>query len=164
MPRHGRLSVKARWTLISAGLASLGGALAAGTTPPYPFNDPALPTEDRISDLVARMTTAEKVGFLFMDANLALGNNVIIHGNNGDLPSTNISRLGVPMFDWMSGGNVYRGAPNGCNINCCSCYDGHNMSNCCVDHHATQFPQVTTLFCGRYSDGMCLSHAPRCLA
>ena len=42
-------------------------------------------------------------------------------------------------------GNVYRGASNGCILNCCSCYDGTNMSNCCHDGAATQFPQVRHL-------------------
>ena len=73
------------------------------------------------------MKVSEKVGMLFMEADMALGNDVIVRGANGDLPSTNISRLGVPEFNWMSGGNVYRGAPNGCNLNCCSCYDGHEQ-------------------------------------
>mmetsp|Transcript_23235 Transcript_23235/g.69683 ORF Transcript_23235/g.69683 Transcript_23235/m.69683 type:complete len:734 (-) Transcript_23235:164-2365(-) len=76
-----------------------------------------------------------------MNAKMAWGNDVLPAG--GDLPSTAIPRLGVPAFDWMSQGNVYRGVSNGCNMGCCSCYDGHNMSNCCTDGVGTQFPQGT---------------------
>ena len=76
-----------------------------------------------------------------MDGKMAFGNDVLPKG--GDLPSTAIPRLGVQPFNWMSQGNVYRGASNGCNINCCSCYDGKNMSNCCIDGSATVLPQGT---------------------
>ena len=34
---------------------------------------------------------------------------------------------------------------SGCLVNCCSCYDGHDMNKCCHDGAATQFPQGTGL-------------------
>jgi hypothetical protein len=51
----------------------------------------------------------------------------------------------------------YRGAANGCNIGCCSCYDPvHHPGVCCVDAFATQFPQVSNrievCFCGEIYD------------
>lgn len=51
----------------------------------------------------------------------------------------------------------YRGAANGCNIGCCSCYDPvHHPGVCCVDAFATQFPQVPNrtevCFCGEIYD------------
>lgn len=107
----------------------------------YPFNDITLGTEKRVEDLLARMTLKEKVGQLFMNAKMAWGNDQLPKG--GDLPSTAVPRLGVPAFNWMSQGNVYRGASNGCTINCCSCYDGHDMHKCCHDANATQLPQGT---------------------
>ena len=107
----------------------------------YPFNNASLATNTRVSDLLSRMTLHEKIGQMFMDANMAFGNDALKNGT--DLRSTAIPRLGVPEFNWMGQGNVYRGAANGCQLNCCSCYDGHNMSNCCRDGYATQFPQGT---------------------
>ena len=119
--------------------------LVSSATGAYPFNNDSLPAAARAADLLSRLSLEEKIGMTFMQADMAYGNDTIEcrTGCGGDLPSTNVSRLGVPMFNWMSQGNVFRGASNGCNINCCSCYDGHNMSNCCVDGVATQFPQGT---------------------
>ena len=89
---------------------------------------------------MGRLTLSEKVGMLFMDASMAFGNDTI--PINGDLPSTAVPRLGVPQFNWMSGGNVYRGAPNGCNLGCCTgCPSG--LGQCCTDGNATQLPQGT---------------------
>ena len=108
----------------------------------YPFNDPALPTDRRVADLLSRMMLHEKIGMMFMQGDMAFGNDRLPRGGV-DYPSTAIPRLGVPEFSWMGQGNVYRGASNGCEINCCTCFDGHNMSNCCHDGAATQFPQGT---------------------
>ena len=114
-------------------------ALCSGLfTPNYPFRNTSLTVEARGEDLLSRMTLHDKVGQLFMAAKMAFGNDVLPKG--GDLPSTAIPRLGVGAFDWMSQGNVYRGASNGCAINCCSCFDGHNMSKCCVDGAAYIMP------------------------
>merc|ERR1719440_2543119 len=89
--------------------------------------------DTRVSDLLSRLTTHEKIGMLFMNAKMAYGNSTLDNSSkDGDLASTAVPRLGLPQFNWMSQGNVYRGASNGCNLGCCSCYDGHNMSNCCV--------------------------------
>jgi beta-glucosidase len=106
----------------------------------YPFNDITLSPAERAADLVSRLTLPEKVGQLFMDANMAYGNDTL--PVNGDLPSTAVPRLNVPQFNWMSGGNVYRGAPNGCDLNCCTkCNSG--KGGCCADGFATQLPQGT---------------------
>ena len=86
----------------------------------FPFNDPALPLEERVEDLLARLTLEEQMSLLYMNGSMAYGNDTIIHGKAGDLPNTNLSRLGIPMFHWMGQGSVYRGAANGCNVNCCS--------------------------------------------
>ena len=110
--------------------------------PAFPFNDPTLETNVRVKDLLGRMTLHEKVGMMFMAADMAFGNDALPKGGV-DEPSNAIPRLGVPEFSFMGQGNVYRGASNGCTINCCSCFDGHNMSNCCHDGAATQFPQGT---------------------
>jgi hypothetical protein len=46
-------------------LASLGiqccAAVPSEPAPPYPFNDPTLPTDQRVADLVSRLTLEEKV-------------------------------------------------------------------------------------------------------
>ena len=49
----------------------------------YPFNDPALPTEERVNDLISRMTVEEKVSQMLHAA-----------------PA--IDRLGVPAYDWWN--------------------------------------------------------------
>jgi beta-glucosidase-like glycosyl hydrolase len=118
-------------------LLALSPALAQ---PAFPFNDESLPRAARAADLVSRLTLEEKVGMLTMDASMAFGNDTL--PVNGDLPSTAVPRLGVPQFNWMSGGNVYRGAPNGCDLNCCTaCPSG--AGGCCTDGFATQLPQGT---------------------
>ena len=105
----------------------------------YPFNDETLAPKVRAMDLINRLTISEKVGMLFMDANMAFGNDTL--PVNGDLPTTSVPRLNVPQFNWMSGGNHYRGAPNGCVLNCCTaCLSG---GGCCHDGFATQLPQGT---------------------
>ena len=46
------------------------------------------------------------------------------------------------MFNWMGQGSVYRGASNGCNLNCCS--GNVPPGNCSlIDGVATQLPQGT---------------------
>lgn len=115
----------------------------ASLRPWYSFNDPTLATHVRVADLLSRLTLHEKVGMMFMSADMAFGNDKLPKGGV-DEPSTAIPRLGVPEFSWMGQGNVYRGASNGCTINCCSCYgETHNFSKCCHDGSATQFPQGT---------------------
>eukprot|EP00966_Prymnesium_polylepis_P033394 776460-Prymnesium_polylepis.2 len=108
---------------------------------PYPFQDPMLPVEQRVDDLLRRLTLHERVGMLYMNATMAYGNDTLV-GKGGDLPSTGVPRLGVPMFSWMGQGSVYRGAANGCNLNCCS--GNVPPGNCSlIDGVATQFPQGT---------------------
>ena len=90
------------------------------------------------------MTLHEKIGQMFMNSKMAFGNDVVPKG--GDLPSTAIPRLGVGEFIFMGDGNVYRGAGNGCDINCCSCFNPPTCTGgacCCTDQSATQFPQGT---------------------
>ena len=115
----------------------------------YAFCNMSLSISERVDDLLGRLTVAEQVGMTFMSASMAYGNSTLGNASiAGGLPSTAVERLGLPQFNWMGQGNIYRGASNGCNLGCCSCYDGHNMSNCCVDRSsagsgATQFPQGT---------------------
>ena len=92
------------------------------------------------------MTTHEKVGNMFMSAGMAFGNDQLPKGGV-DEPSTAIPRLGVAEFNYMAQGNVYRGASNGCLVNCCSYCPGSRYGPpphaCCHDGGATQFPQGT---------------------
>ena len=109
---------------------------------PYPFNNASLSPSNRAADLLGRLTLAEKVGMLYMDASMAFGNDSLPVG--GDLPSTEVKRLGVPQFIWMGQGSVYRGAANGCNLGCCTaCPNG--LAGCCHDGVSTQLPQGTGL-------------------
>jgi beta-glucosidase len=78
--------------LLAAFVAVAGGtAASAQTTYKYPFQDPALPAEQRIDDLVSRMTLDEKIDLL---------------GRTSAIP-----RLGVPAFGFSEGihGVVQRG-------------------------------------------------------
>src|SRR5689334_8405302 len=50
---------------------------------PFPFLNPALAREERIDDLVARLTLAEKISQL-------------VHENNA------IERLGIPAYNWWN--------------------------------------------------------------
>ena len=106
----------------------------------YPFNDPTLPPSARAADLLSRLTLPEKIGMLYMSSTMAFGNDSL--PVNGDLPSTAVPRLGVPQFNWMSGGSHYRGAPNGCVLGCCTACPAP-ASGCCHDGAATQLPQGT---------------------
>ena len=72
-----------RWTAVfGAGLA-LAGLARAGAQAPMPFQDPTLPTSQRVDDLVSRMTLPEKAAQMGTDA-----------------PA--IARLGVPAYFWWS--------------------------------------------------------------
>lgn len=140
----------ALWVAVFACLCtrvSAASRVSSACLPPhdvYPFCNLSSPMKLRVDDLLSRLTLHEKVGMVFMDANMAYGNSTLSNtSQEGDLASTAVPRLGLPQFNWMGQGNVYRGASNGCNLNCCSCFDGHNMSNCCVDGFATVFPQGT---------------------
>ena len=46
----------------------------------YPFNDPALPTDRRVADLLSRMTLHEKIGMMFMQGDMAFGNDRLPRG------------------------------------------------------------------------------------
>ena len=133
---------------LAALLAAAAAAAAAAASPPYPFNDATLPAPQRAADLLARLTLHEKVGMLFMDASMAFGNDALPKG--GDLPSTAVPRLGVPQFNWMSMGNVFRGASNGCKLGCCTrCPTSATSAPpraagaCCTEGNSTQLPQGT---------------------
>jgi beta-glucosidase len=69
---------------LSIGIATLAGT-ARGSEPPPPFRDPELPVENRVSDLISRLTVGEKISQLMMT-------------------SPAIPRLGVPAYDWWSEG------------------------------------------------------------
>jgi hypothetical protein len=172
--RHARAQQHVAWACTAAFVSS-STALArphhAHANPNnnyYPFNNASLPAAERAADLLSRLTVHEKVGMLFMDASMAYGNDTLPKG--GDLPSTSVPRLGVPQYNWMSQGSVYRGAANGCILNCCSAcppsgasssYDDDNggdgggdpddaapvateeVGACCHDGFATQLPQGT---------------------
>ncbi|WP_460710336.1 exo-beta-d-1,3/1,6-glucosidase [Nocardioides dilutus] len=92
-----------------------------------PYRDPSLSVEERIDDLVARMTTAEKVGQLLqLDANaqddledLVLGRHAgsILHGSRQRLTQAISlaarSRLGIPLLiaeDCIHGHSFWPGA------------------------------------------------------
>lgn len=62
----------------------------------YPFCDPALPLSDRLDDLIDRLTLDEKP--LLLTAR--------------ESPKGNISRLGIPEYDW--GGNCMHGVQSRC--------------------------------------------------
>ena len=51
--------------------------------PKFPFNDPNLTTDQRVADLLERLTLEEKVGMMM----------------NG---STGIERLGIPDYNWWN--------------------------------------------------------------
>ena len=98
--------------------------LLASCLPPhdhYPFCNFNLSEDARLDDLIGRLTLAELVGQLFMDANLAYGNTTVFNSSNGDLRSTGIDRLGIAQFNYMGQGSIYRGAANGCDLNCRHC-------------------------------------------
>ena len=50
--------------------ACLCTVVASGPTS-YPFNDVTLATDERVKDLISRMTLKEKVGMLFMSGKMA---------------------------------------------------------------------------------------------
>ena len=80
---QGRKQGRRRWTAVfGAGLA-LAGLARAGAQAAFPFQDPSLPTAQRVDDLVARMTLPEKAAQMGTDA-----------------PA--IARLGVPAYFWWS--------------------------------------------------------------
>lgn len=62
----------------------------------YPFCNASLPMPDRVNDLVSRLTNVEKATLLIAR----------------ESPKGNISRLGVPEYDW--GGNCIHGVQSRC--------------------------------------------------
>ena len=70
-------------TLLMEALAAMALLSAAQAADNLPFQDPALPFEQRVADLVGRLTLGEKVGEMM---NGAMG----------------IPRLGVPAYDWWN--------------------------------------------------------------
>lgn len=63
------------------------------TTAKLPFCDRSKPIEERVADLVARLTLQEKI------AQLTTGNGV-----NGGTGNNAIARMGIPRYDWWSEG------------------------------------------------------------
>ena len=122
--------------------------LTASCLPPHdalPFCNVSLAESSRLTDLISRLTTAELVGQLFMDGDLAYGNTTLVNSSNGDLASTGVPRIGLAQFNFMGQGNIYRGASNGCDLNCCT----GGKPPCIIDKPlATVFPQGTGLAAG----------------
>ncbi|KAK2606809.1 hypothetical protein N8I77_005535 [Diaporthe amygdali] len=56
---------------------TVSNSKAAVAKPLYPYNDPSLPTDERVADLLSRMTLEEKAGQLF--------HNMILPGPDGSL-------------------------------------------------------------------------------
>ena len=71
-----------RMAALGIGLALAGGAKSQAQTA-FPFQDPSLPTAQRVTDLVGRMTLTEKAAQMGTDA-----------------PA--IARLGIPAYYWWS--------------------------------------------------------------
>lgn len=65
--------------------AALAGQLAWASEPPMPFRDADLPVDQRVNDLLSRLSLDEKVGELMMS-------------------SPGIPRLGIPAYDWWNEG------------------------------------------------------------
>ena len=112
------------------------------TTAYHPFCNTTLPESTRLDNLLSLLTVEELVGQLFMDADLAYGNTTITNSTNGDLRSTSVPRLGLAQFNYMGQGNIYRGASNGCDLNCCT----GGKPPCIIDKpFASVLPQGTGL-------------------
>lgn len=106
----------------------------------YAFCNVSLAEPTRLDDLIGKLTTTELIGQLFMDADLAFGNTTYPNSSKGDLKSTSVPRLGIAQFSHLGQGSVYRGASNGCNLNCCT----GGKPPCIFDRpYATVFPQGT---------------------
>jgi beta-glucosidase len=69
------------FSLMTASGITLGQDQPAGAAPPFPFQNPDLPFEHRVNDLVSRMTLDEKVSQMLFNA-----------------PA--INRLGIPEYNW----------------------------------------------------------------
>ena len=67
--------------LMCAGLSSC--KQAQQIVPEYPFNDPSLSVEERVNDLLGRLTAEEKVGMM-MNSSIA------------------VERLGIPAYNWWN--------------------------------------------------------------
>jgi beta-glucosidase len=119
-------------------------ALNASCLPPHDshvFCNTSLPESLRLDDLLKRLTDEELVGQLFMHSNMAYGNSTNWNSTRGDLWATGVPRLGIAEFHYLGQGSIYRGASNGCNVNCCT---GGWAHGCIVDEpFPTVWPQGT---------------------
>ena len=70
-------------TLFLSALAVLSALTLRAQTPEYPFRDPSLPQEQRIDDLISRLTLEEKIDMM----------------QNG---SKGVERLGIPDYNWWN--------------------------------------------------------------
>ncbi|CAM4875216.1 unnamed protein product [Rotaria socialis] len=84
----------------------------------YPFQDPTLPTDIRLDNLMSLLTPEEKINMLWMDEATP----------DGESPNLAVPRLNIRGYSWMGQGYVYRSASNGCNINCYSHVIDGNVS------------------------------------
>ena len=69
--------------LILLSIALLAFAGMNAQEPKFPFNNPEIPVELRVEDLLGRLTLEEKVGMMM----------------NG---STGVERLGIPYYNWWN--------------------------------------------------------------
>lgn len=84
----------------------------------YPFQDPKLPIDVRLDNLMSLLTQDEKIDMLWMDGSTS----------DGEMPNLFVPRLNISGFNWMGQGYVYRSASNGCNVNCYSQIIDGNVS------------------------------------
>lgn len=94
--------------LLSPALATIPRACSTPETSGYPFCNPALPLDDRIHDLISRLTLEEKPYLL----------------TARESPLGNISRLGIPEYDW--GGNCIHGVQSRCGTRCPTSFPNPN--------------------------------------
>eukprot|EP00047_Mylnosiga_fluctuans_P006447 m.246915 g.246915 ORF g.246915 m.246915 type:complete len:772 (-) comp15227_c0_seq1:9-2324(-) len=86
--------------LVCAARAAIPRACSTPDTSQYPFCDPSLPLTTRINDLISRLTLEEKPYLL----------------TARESPKGNISRLGIPEYDW--GLNCIHGVQSKCGTKC----------------------------------------------
>ncbi|CAF4774721.1 unnamed protein product, partial [Rotaria sp. Silwood2] len=66
----------------------------------YPFQDPTLPIDIRLDNLMSLLTPEEKINMLWMDGTTS----------DGELANLAVPRLNIRGYSWMGQGYVYRSA------------------------------------------------------
>eukprot|EP00048_Salpingoeca_helianthica_P015648 m.227816 g.227816 ORF g.227816 m.227816 type:complete len:774 (+) comp17327_c0_seq1:3-2324(+) len=93
---------------LPSGAANIPRACSTPATSGYPFCDPSLPIDTRIQDLISRLTLEEKPYLMVAR----------------ESPKGNISRLGIPEYDW--GGNCIHGVQSRCGTRCPTSFPNPN--------------------------------------